>query len=189
MSYSEDYRKRTIEYRGEGHTLEETHKIFKVSISTIRKWEKQWKEKGTLSPAPVVRKYKKIEPERLKTYVQEHPDAYPGEIAKEFNCCETAIRKALKRLGITRKKRQPNTRNKIQKKERPTRKRSQKSLQNKLLMSMKPGLTHICTGNTGTRPGDKRCVLQSVAASISELEWLRPNLAGGLSHHLSIPVQ
>ena len=105
MSYSKDYRKRTIEYREEGHTLEETHRVFKVSISTIRTWEKQWKEKGTLTPAPVVRKYKKIDPERLKAYVQEHPDAYPSEIAKEFNCCETAIRKAFGRLGITRKKR------------------------------------------------------------------------------------
>ena len=115
MSYSEDYRKRTIEYRGEGHTLEETHEVFKVSISTIRTWEKQWKEKGTLAPAPVVRSYKKIEPEKLKAYVQAHPDAYPKEIAKEFNCCETAIRKAFDRLGITRKKRRYVTRNKIRK--------------------------------------------------------------------------
>ena len=116
MSYSEDYRKRTIEYRREGHTLEETHEVFKVSISTIRAWEKQWNEKGTLAPAPVVRGYKKIEPQRLKTYVQEHPDAYPKEIALEFNCCETAIRKAFKRLGITRKKRRYITRNRTHKK-------------------------------------------------------------------------
>ena len=115
MSYSEDYRKRTIEYRGEGHTLEETHKVFKVSISTIRTWEKQWEEKGTLAPAAVVRGYKKIEPEKLKAYVQAHPDAYPKEIAREFNCCETAIRKAFDRLGITRKKRRYITGSRIQK--------------------------------------------------------------------------
>lgn len=115
MSYSEDYRKRTIEYRAEGHTLEETHKVFKVSIGTIRTWEKQWKEKGSLVPAPVVRRHKKIEPERLKAYVQEHPDAYPKEIAREFNCCETAIRKAFGRLGITRKKRRHITGNRIRK--------------------------------------------------------------------------
>ena len=35
MSNSTDYRKRTIEYREEGHMLEETHEIFKVAISTI----------------------------------------------------------------------------------------------------------------------------------------------------------
>ena len=116
MSCSEDYRKRTIEYREEGHTLEKTHEVFNVSISTIRTWEKQWKEKGTLAPAPVVRRYKKIEPQRLKTYVREHPDAYPKEIALEFNCCETAVRKAFKRLGITRKKRRYITRNGTHKK-------------------------------------------------------------------------
>ncbi len=115
MSYSEDYRKRTIEYREEGHTLEDTHKVFKAAISTIRTWEKQWKEKGTLAPVPVVRGYKKIEPEKLKAYVQTHPDAYPKEIAKEFNCCETAIRKAFDRLGITRKKRRYITRSKTRK--------------------------------------------------------------------------
>lgn len=116
MSYSKEYRKRTIEYREEGHTLEETHKVFKVAICTIREWEKQWKEKGTLTPAPVERPYKKIVPEKLRAYVQEHPDAYPKEIAKEFNCCETAIRKAFDRLNITRKKRQRITVSKTQKK-------------------------------------------------------------------------
>lgn len=115
MSYSSDYRKRTIEYREEGPTLEETHKVFKVSISTIRAWEKQWKEKGTLTPEPVVRRYKKIEPGKLRAYVQEHPDAYPKELAKEFGCCETAIRKAFERLQITRKKRRYITGSKTQK--------------------------------------------------------------------------
>ena len=40
MSYDEKYRKRTLEYRQEGHTLEQTSKVFKVAIITIRKWEK-----------------------------------------------------------------------------------------------------------------------------------------------------
>ena len=44
MSYSKDYRERTIGYRQSGHTLEEIHLIFKVSKSTIQKWEKQLKE-------------------------------------------------------------------------------------------------------------------------------------------------
>ena len=114
MSYSVDYRKRTIEYREEGHTLEETRKVFAVAVSTIRTWEKLWREKGTLAKAPLFRSYKKIDPEKLKAYVSEHPDAYPKEIAKEFNCCETAIRKAFDRLGITRKKKTFHTKNKTQ---------------------------------------------------------------------------
>ena len=104
MSYPVKYRERTIEYREEGHTLEETSKTFKVAVSTIRKWEKQLKEKGDLKPKVPVRGSKKIEPDKLRAYVAEHPDAYQTEIAKEFNCCQSAVQKALKRLKITRKK-------------------------------------------------------------------------------------
>ena len=50
------------------------------------------------------RPHKKIAPEKLKAYVEEHPDEYQREMAEEFDCSVTAIQKALKRLGITRKK-------------------------------------------------------------------------------------
>ncbi len=36
--------------------------------------------------------------------MEEHPDAYQSEMAKQFNCTPEAIRKALKRLKIIRKK-------------------------------------------------------------------------------------
>ena len=32
MAYSEDYRKRVIAYREEGHTFRETKEVFKVAI-------------------------------------------------------------------------------------------------------------------------------------------------------------
>jgi len=37
-------------------------------------------------------------------HVKNHPDDYLREIAVVFNCSDTAIRKALKKLKITRKK-------------------------------------------------------------------------------------
>ena len=77
MSYSKRYRERTIEYRQSGHTLEETHQTFKVSISTIQSWEKQLKETGDLGKKELHRGFRKIDPEKLKAYVAEHPDAYP----------------------------------------------------------------------------------------------------------------
>jgi len=46
MSYPVKYRERIIEYQKEGHTLEETSRVFKAVISTIRKWENQIKETG-----------------------------------------------------------------------------------------------------------------------------------------------
>lgn len=59
MSYSKKYRERTIEYGQDGHTLEETHQIFKVSIATIRKWEKQWKETGDLGKKSCIGDFEK----------------------------------------------------------------------------------------------------------------------------------
>lgn len=111
--YPEKYRKRTIEYRQEGHTLEETHSTFKVSISTIRQWERQLKEQGHLQKKVAKHKFKKIDPKRLQAYIQEHPDAYLNETAEAFHCTAVAIHKAFRRLGITRKKRQSVSKSKI----------------------------------------------------------------------------
>ena len=120
MSYPEKYRERTIEYRQEGHTLAETKAAFKVAFSTIEKWERQLKEKGDLKPKTPTRKYKKINPEKLKAYVAEHPDAYQREIAEEFGCTQSAVQKALARLKITRKKRPRHTKNRITTKQQST---------------------------------------------------------------------
>ena len=116
MSYSKKYIERTIEYRQAGHTLEETHQVFKVSISTIREWEKQQKETGDLGKKELHRSFRKIDPEKLKAYVEEHPDAYQSEMAEAFGCSESGIRDALRRHKITRKKRRPAIRSRISKK-------------------------------------------------------------------------
>ena len=116
MSYSKKYRERTIEYRQEGHTLAETHQAFKVSRSTIQKWEKQFKETGDLGKKELHRGFRKIDPEKLKAYVAGHPDAYQSEMAQAFGCSESGIRDALRRNKITRKKRQPGTRSRTSKK-------------------------------------------------------------------------
>lgn len=112
MSYSEDYRKRVIEYRDEGHTLKETGEVFDIAASTICRWKKQLKEEGTLEKRAVKRPFKKIDPDKLIAYIRANPDAYLREMAMEFHCCKSAMSKALKRLKLTRKKRPDITRNK-----------------------------------------------------------------------------
>ena len=116
MSYSRDYRERTIEYRQAGHTLEETHQVFKASISTIREWEKRLKETGDLGKKELHRGFRKIDPEKLEAYVAEHPDAYQCEMAEVFGCSESGIRDALRRLKITREKRQRAIKSRVRKK-------------------------------------------------------------------------
>ena len=105
MSYEIKYRKRVVEYKLEGNTLQKTSETFKVSISTIKKWVKQYRESGHLEKKELKRPYKKIDPVKLVEYVAKKPDAYLKEIAEEFGCDESAVRRALKKLKITRKKR------------------------------------------------------------------------------------
>lgn len=105
MSYSKDLREKAVSYYMKGHTLIETQGIFGISKSTISKWVIKYKETGDLSNKPLNRGHKKINPDELVAYIEEHPDAFQKEIAEVFNCSAVAVGKALKRLGIIRKKR------------------------------------------------------------------------------------
>ena len=115
MSYSEDYRKRVMEYLDEGHTWVQAQETFKISTTAINSWRQKYKETGESKSAPLLpRKHKKLDAEKLKSYVAEHPDAYLKEIGEAFGCSDTAVQKALKRLCITRKKRRSGIANKTQ---------------------------------------------------------------------------
>ena len=77
---------------------------------------KQLKETGDSGKKELHRSFRKIDPEKLKAYVAEHPDAYQTEMAEAFGCSESGIRDALRRHKITRKKRQPAIRGRTSKK-------------------------------------------------------------------------
>lgn len=104
MGYDIKYRQRVIDYLSEGHTEKEAAATFKVSTFTIWKWKIKLKESGTLETKKRKETWRKIDPEKLRKYVTEHPDAYQYEIAEAFEVRLYAIQRALKRLNITRKK-------------------------------------------------------------------------------------
>lgn len=105
MAYSEDYRKRTVEYYHEGHTQAEVKEVFKVHPKTLRDWETR-KEKGNLKPSyPKTRKPRKLYPDKLLAYIEQNPDAFLAEIGAHFGTSDVAVGKALRKLMITRKKR------------------------------------------------------------------------------------
>ena len=114
MSKSKDLREAAVKYRLSNHTLEETAEVFGVSKSAVSSWVQKYKETGDLSNKPLNRGFKKIDPEKLIEYVQKHPDATQKEMSEYFSCSVTAIWKALKRYGITRKKRQHRIKNRKQ---------------------------------------------------------------------------
>ena len=116
MGYSKDLREKAVAYRLKGHTVAETSRIFGIGTDTLNRWLRQYKETGDLSNKPLNRSFKKIDPEKLKAFVQEHPDATQKEMAEYFQCSAPSICNALKRNKITWKKRHLSTKNRIRKK-------------------------------------------------------------------------
>lgn len=104
MVYDKKYRQRALDYWKDSHTKLETAEVFKVGTTTLQQWKIQLKETGNLTAKKRRETWRKIDPERLKHYLKEHPDAYLREIAAEFSCSENSVFNALKRLNITRKK-------------------------------------------------------------------------------------
>jgi len=107
MSYDIKYRQRAIEYWNAGHSKAETAAVFKVGTTTLQTWKSKLKETGNLEVKKRRETWRKIEPEKLKEYLKQYPDAYLKEIAKEFGCSDVAVLKALRRLKISRKKNRP----------------------------------------------------------------------------------
>jgi len=104
MAYDIKFREKVIEYMDKGHTIKEAHEVFGAGTTTIKGWKKLQKETGSLEKRQLERNHKKIDPEQLKTYINENPDRYMREIAEVFKCSVNAIFLAFNRLKITRKK-------------------------------------------------------------------------------------
>lgn len=108
MAYSKDYKKCAVEYKRNHHTFEETKEIFGMAKSTFYEWEKEY-DAGF--PDKPKRTYeKKINKEALKRAISERPDSELAELAEAFACTPQAVFYALKRMGITLKKRHLRTR-------------------------------------------------------------------------------
>lgn len=104
MAYSEDYRKRAVEYHREGHTLEQVQEAFKIYPSTLRDWENRY-DCGDLSPVYLeVRQARKLPLDELIAYVDSHFDDFQREIGEHFGCSQAAVSKALVKINYSNKK-------------------------------------------------------------------------------------
>jgi transposase len=106
MSYPKEFREKALKAIRKGSTKAEVSEMLGLGNTTLRDWENLEKETGSLENRPLNRKPTKIDNDALRKYCEENPLATHKEAAVYFKCTEGGIRKAKKRLGITRKKRQ-----------------------------------------------------------------------------------
>ena len=99
MTYSTDYRKKVMEIRErEWLSLEEAAKRFGEGRASIWRWTKE-KEPRRRREKPT-----KIKEEELRQDVEKYPDGYQYERAKRLGVSQRGIGLALKRIGISCKK-------------------------------------------------------------------------------------
>jgi len=103
MAYSADFKRRAVEYKQKGHTFKELKEVFGIHSSTYYQWAKEY-ENGFEKPKGPRQRSRKIDKEKLKQAVEEHPDFYLREFAELFGCSPQAIFYCLKKMKITLKK-------------------------------------------------------------------------------------
>ena len=130
MAYSLDMRERAIELLGAGRSKAEVSEMLGVGRTTLLRWEQRAVRGELAAHYPSVRGGRKVDDEKLKEYVKNHPDAYQAEIGDAIGAKENTVCRALQRLGITRKKRPRSTENEMKKNVRSIKKR-EKSFQKK----------------------------------------------------------
>ncbi len=112
--YSIDLRERVLSYIEDGHTQKEASEVFKIPRQTIYNWLCLKTGTGYLGMRRSgKRRSSKFDEEKLKETITLHPDYYLSEIAVVFKATPGGVCRALKRWGITRKKRAFSSRNEM----------------------------------------------------------------------------
>ena len=104
--YPIELRMRALTFLDSGKTRKEVCEIFQISLRTLVYWIKLRQETGEVKmrPRPQVRSHRKITRDILMAHLEKYPDAYLKEMGKALGVSGTAIFKALKKFGISRKK-------------------------------------------------------------------------------------
>ena len=116
MAYGVDFRDCVIRNIESGMSWRDAAKTFNISTGSISKWLNNLSRTGNVTDvARKEYKPKKINSEMLLEELNKAPDATLQELSTHFSCSENSIWKRLKKLGITRKKKQRSTRSEMKK--------------------------------------------------------------------------
>jgi len=120
MAYPKIFRQKALDALRNGHNRKDVNEMFGLANTTLRDWEILERETGSLENRPLNRKQLKIDLDALQEYCDKYPFATHLDAVAYFECSESGIRKAKKKLGITRKKTHHATSSEMSKKEPST---------------------------------------------------------------------
>lgn len=100
MTYSLDLRKKVLSFISDGGSKSEAVRVFKISRDTLYRWLGA----DDLAPKPSGLRNRKLNKKALKKHIEDHPDMFLHERAEEFGVHTSSISRALKTLGIVKKR-------------------------------------------------------------------------------------
>lgn len=113
-AYSEDLREKVISHIMSGCSKREAARVFNIGEDTIYRWLRLHKI-GDLKPKKRTIYPQKMNEQKLREYIHTNPDDTLEQIGQALGVGRQAVFTWLKRLNITRKKRQPSTKNVMKK--------------------------------------------------------------------------
>ena len=106
-AYSEDLRHKVIAHIMSGSSKREAARIFNIGEDTVYRWLRLYKV-GNINATKRTVFPQKMNEEKLKEYVRNNPDHTITQIAHALQLGRQTVFSWLRRLKITRKKRQPS---------------------------------------------------------------------------------
>jgi len=116
MTYSLDLRKKALKYLDKVGNRKNVAEAFGITLRTLSNWIRR-RQKNCLAPKARRHSPSLIDSAKLRSFIQENPDAYLREIAAEFAVTLQAVFYACKRMKISLKKRRRITRSGTKRKE------------------------------------------------------------------------
>ena len=103
-SYSNDLRKKVVEYLDRGNSDNKASIIFKISVSALGRWYRKYRQEGNYIAKKRGGSKRKIDIDELEKYVKGNENMTLKKAAKKFEVSIFTISYWLKRLGYSYKK-------------------------------------------------------------------------------------
>jgi transposase len=112
MAYGLDLRQKVIDYIENGGRVSKGAQVFGIGRASIYRWL----ERKELAATKVKYRQRSLDIRELSKDIQENPEARLKQRAEKFGVSATAIFKALKKMKITRKKKNYVIKKEVEKK-------------------------------------------------------------------------
>lgn len=104
MSYSSDMRGRALKLISSGKKISDVSEAFGIHRQTLHRWLRETKRGQTRAGRPGPRGNRLVCEKALRQAIKARDDARLIELADHFGVHPSTISKALKRMGVSRKK-------------------------------------------------------------------------------------